>query len=289
VYNAERYLILDDIRLDEDGQIWDGPMPHPDQVHGRHGNVLLTNGVDSTTLVESAKQGEVEHWRVVNTANARTMVLGIEGAKMRIIGTDGGLLTTPYVQERVLLPVGQRYELQIDYTDAGTVVLNSYVPALDDNNNLIEVAVPVFTVEVEETGEAPRVISRPVIEELIAERAANRTEVMEFDGINGDNGIEWRINGVAHSMEPLFSFDTGDTVEITLRNLLGQEHPFHLHGQFFRVLDDSTQPGLKDTVLLPGGSEVKIVAYMDNPGNWMAHCHILEHAELGMMATIDVK
>ncbi|MEC8051902.1 MAG: multicopper oxidase domain-containing protein, partial [Myxococcota bacterium] len=93
-------------------------------------------------------------------------------------------------------------------------------------------------------------------------------------------------------MEPIFTFKKGDTVEITLKNETGPEHPFHLHGQFFEIVDDgryfTSQPGLKDTVLVPGNTELKIRAYFDNPGHWMAHCHILEHAALGMMSEILV-
>ena len=82
-----------------------------------------------------------------------------------------------------------------------------------------------------------------------------------------------------------------ETVLITLVNKQNPEHPFHLHGQFFEILDDgfgSSQPGLKDTVLVPGRRTVRIRASMKNPGSWMAHCHILEHAELGMMSEIEV-
>lgn len=45
----------------------------------------------------------------------------------------------------------------------------------------------------------------------------------------------------------------------------------------------TNQPGLKDTVLVPGMEEVEIIAYLDNPGQWMAHCHIFEHAKLDML------
>ena len=41
-------------------------------------------------------------------------------------------------------------------------------------------------------------------------------------------------------------------------------------------------------MLVGGGETVEIVAHLDNPGRWMAHCHILEHAELGMMSEIVV-
>ena len=72
-----------------------------------------------------------------------------------------------------------------------------------------------------------------------------------------------------------------------LRGGAGPEHPFHLHGQFFKVLTGD-EPGFKDTVLVPGQSRVEIEAYLDNPGHWMLHCHIQEHAELGMMAEMHV-
>ncbi|MFZ5479254.1 MAG: multicopper oxidase domain-containing protein [Myxococcota bacterium] len=48
------------------------------------------------------------------------------------------------------------------------------------------------------------------------------------------------------------------------------------------------EPGLKDTVLVPGGGGATLYTELDNPGRWMAHCHILEHAELGMMTELDV-
>jgi FtsP/CotA-like multicopper oxidase with cupredoxin domain len=94
-------------------------------------------------------------------------------------------------------------------------------------------------------------------------------------------------------MEPLFTFRQGETVRLTLVNQLGPYHPVHIHGQFFEIVDDGrpvTQfPGLKDTVLLPGGDELDILVYFDNPGRWMVHCHILEHAELGMMGEVIVE
>ena len=52
---------------------------------------------------------------------------------------------------------------------------------------------------------------------------------------------------------------------------------------------ETEQPGLKDTVLVPGQCTVELVAWLDNPGEWMAHCHILEHAALGMMEHFVVR
>ena len=71
-------------------------------------------------------------------------------------------------------------------------------------------------------------------------------------------------------------------------------HPFHLHGQFFQIVardgEPTDEPGWRDTVMIPAGAgrSVTVATYFDNPGMWMYHCHILEHAEAGMMALVEV-
>jgi FtsP/CotA-like multicopper oxidase with cupredoxin domain len=66
----------------------------------------------------------------------------------------------------------------------------------------------------------------------------------------------------------------------------GAEHPYHLHGEFFQVLERSSGemiPGQMDTILLEADEEILIWTNFTNPGRWMSHCHILEHAERGLM------
>jgi FtsP/CotA-like multicopper oxidase with cupredoxin domain len=284
-YDVERYLMLDDLLLGDSGRIVPPILSGMDAMHGRSGNILLTNGTLSKNARAAGEQGSVERWRLVNTANARTMELEIEGASFRIIGTDGGLLAQPYKTKRITLPVGQRYDVEVTYENAGPVTLKSIVLELDANDKVIEVPQPVFQVDVAASAKVPREIVWPEINPVT--RAPDADATIAIDAINGANGVEWRLNGKSHSMEPLFTFRQGQAVRIKLENKLGPEHPFHLHGQFFEI-QDKKQPGLKDTVLVPGMSTVEIVAYMDNPGRWMAHCHILEHSELGMMSEIVV-
>jgi FtsP/CotA-like multicopper oxidase with cupredoxin domain len=81
---------------------------------------------------------------------------------------------------------------------------------------------------------------------------------------------------------------------IGARNSLhGMQHPIHLHGQRFLVLSvngvRNPNPVWKDTVLVPAGSAVDILAEMSNPGSWMLHCHIAEHLESSMMMHFDVE
>ena len=73
----------------------------------------------------------------------------------------------------------------------------------------------------------------------------------------------------------------------TVTNTIDFAHPFHLHGFFFQVLSPAGPLEWKDTVNVPvDGSVSFAVRYDDRPGMWMFHCHILDHAEAGMMGTL---
>jgi FtsP/CotA-like multicopper oxidase with cupredoxin domain len=292
-YDLQRYLVLDDVGLDDKGQLTLEPFTSGmTAMHGRIGNVLLTNGKLAANAQGEAKQGHIERWRMVNSANARTFMLELEGAQFRVIGTDGGLLASPYTTKRVTLPVGARYDLEVTYDQPGTAKLVSYIYDLDANQNVIEVPTDAFRVDVA-PGEAPRTIDWP--EQLaLPKRLPDQAVNITIDAIQHATGsIEWQLNGMSgdqmsHDGEPMFTFKRGDTVRIKFENKVGPEHPFHLHGQFFAIRD-AKLPGLKDVVLVPGMGTVEVDAYFDNPGRWMAHCHNLEHAELGMMTEIVVE
>ena len=92
-------------------------------------------------------------------------------------------------------------------------------------------------------------------------------------------------------------FRVGDRVKIRLVNEMDSDHPmhhpFHIHGAGrFLILtrDGVVEPNLvwKDTVLVPTGQTVEILLEVTNPGLWMAHCHIAEHHESGMMFSFSV-
>ena len=95
-----------------------------------------------------------------------------------------------------------------------------------------------------------------------------------------------------------WAFTVGDRVKIRLVNEMeGSEHPmhhpFHIHGcGRFLVLARQGVPEenlvWKDTVLVPAGHTVDILLDVTNPGRWMAHCHIAEHNQTGMMFSFDV-
>ena len=94
-----------------------------------------------------------------------------------------------------------------------------------------------------------------------------------------------------------WDFTVGDRVKIRLVNEMEADHPmhhpFHIHGAGrFLVLsrDDEPEENLvwKDTVLVRSGQTVDILLDVSNPGLWMAHCHIAEHNQSGMMFSFNV-
>jgi len=119
---------------------------------------------------------------------------------------------------------------------------------------------------------------------------ASDTSNMIWQLIDRETGAE---NGAID-----WTFTVGDRVKIRLVNEMDSDHPmhhpFHIHGAGrFLVLsrDDVPESNLvwKDTVLLRAGETVDILLDVSNPGRWMAHCHIAEHHESGMMFSFDVE
>jgi FtsP/CotA-like multicopper oxidase with cupredoxin domain len=122
----------------------------------------------------------------------------------------------------------------------------------------------------------------------------------EMNVMSNLSNMVWKVidteTGAANH-EISWTLHVGDRVKIRLDNSAGSDHqmhhPFHIHGAGrFLVLDRSgvPEPNLvwKDTVLVRAGEIVNILFDVTNPGRWMAHCHIAEHIESGMMFSFDV-
>lgn len=289
--DQERAFVLDDIYMNSDGTPASSEMSWMESVMGRLGNVIVVNGsLDS--LEGEIRENAVERWRLVNTANARTLQVTIEGARWRVIGVDGTLLPEPYEARYLYMPVGRRYDLEV-IPESEEVQLKLLLPTEDGGTT----AATIFTGTV---GDEPSQITRD--DEWMDWGAAPLPELpeitqsveLEFNAYaeEGDSLATWTINGRSWGDHEVIEVQGNTPSQITLRDLSGRPHPFHLHGQFFQVLSRNGNPpqypGLLDTVQMSGEDEVVIQTSFDNPGLWMAHCHILEHAEQGMMTQISV-
>jgi FtsP/CotA-like multicopper oxidase with cupredoxin domain len=127
-------------------------------------------------------------------------------------------------------------------------------------------------------------------EDLMPEiNRASDAETMRWKLVDGATGAE--------NAQIDWTFTVGDRVKIRLENGMDQDHPmhhpFHIHGAGrFVVLARDGEPDdnlvWKDTVLVRAGQTVDILLEVTNPGLWMAHCHIAEHAQAGMMFSFSV-
>jgi FtsP/CotA-like multicopper oxidase with cupredoxin domain/cation diffusion facilitator CzcD-associated flavoprotein CzcO len=125
-------------------------------------------------------------------------------------------------------------------------------------------------------------------------------DMVEVNRLTTATNMRWKLIDRQTGAENAaidWRFRVGDRVKIRLLNEMAGDHPmhhpFHVHGAGrFLVLarDGAVEANLvwKDTVLVRAGETVDILLDVTNPGRWMAHCHIAEHHESGMMFSFDV-
>ncbi len=125
-------------------------------------------------------------------------------------------------------------------------------------------------------------------------------DMVEVNRLTTPANMRWKLidrHTDAENAAIDWRFRVGDQVKIRLLNEMAGDHPmhhpFHIHGAGrFLVLsrDGEVEPNLvwTDTVLIPAGQTVDILLDVTNPGRWMAHCHIAEHHESGMMFSFEV-
>jgi FtsP/CotA-like multicopper oxidase with cupredoxin domain len=125
-------------------------------------------------------------------------------------------------------------------------------------------------------------------------------DMVEVNRMTTPANMRWKLvdrDTGAENAQIDWTFHVGDQVKLRLVNEMGSDHPmphpFHVHGAGRFVIlarDDVVEPNLvwKDTVLVRTGETVDILLDVTNPGRWMAHCHIAEHHESGMMFSFNV-
>jgi FtsP/CotA-like multicopper oxidase with cupredoxin domain len=126
-------------------------------------------------------------------------------------------------------------------------------------------------------------------------------DMVEVNRMTTPANMRWKLvdrDTGAENAQIDWTFRVGDQVKVRLVNEMDSDHPmphpFHVHGAGRFVIlarDDVAEPNLvwKDTVLVRTGETVDILLDVTNPGRWMAHCHIAEHHESGMMFSFNVE
>ncbi|NUP11819.1 MAG: multicopper oxidase family protein [Polyangiaceae bacterium] len=291
-FDRELVVVLDDIRLKANGEIEEYPDDEGLAI-GREGNTLLFNGQVSPTV--HAQPGETLRLRLVNTANGRFFNLKLAGHSFLVVGTDGGLIPKPFTTKTLLMSPGERYDVLVSLEgNVGDELAFTTEPYERGHGTGENPAMPIATLKLdgEPVEGAPLPTAGPSTD-LLPEDAPVESIVLDEGTIDG--ALQFTINGATYPDVAPIVVPLGESRVLELRNDAEMDHPFHLHGFFFQVIERNGQivPEAdrfdKDTIIVPMESSMKVVARFDEPGMWMYHCHILEHAELGMMGEVHVE
>lgn len=284
-------LVMSDMSLDEDGRFQpvDSGGKFGD-LFGREGSVILVNGKVMPQL--KVRAGKQQRWRVINAARARYYSLRVRDHVLTRIGGDNGLAARSEELTRVLVTPGERADIVFTPSDEpGTTRTVLWAPTDRGYGSLFSrPRVPmmeIYTVEEPPVRPAEIPVELRHIAPIDVSGAVEKTLDLTIDLSNND--VVMGFNNTPYwEMKPIEA-RIGETHIWTLRNYTDFAHPFHLHGYFFQVLDDARIPEWKDTVDVPVDTELRIaVSFDERPGMWMYHCHILDHAEVGMMGQLHV-
>jgi len=293
ITDDEKVLMIDDMKLTSENQFTKpgGAVSRLLERHdGREGRTLLVNGKENSVININA--GQIERWRLINDASARYFLLRFQGKSFQLIGTDGGLLETPQTISEILITPGERIDIAMGKFEKGETILMESLPY----NRRVSIRPKLYTYASVQVGEErPSVASIPAhlrrIEPLAPQNAEVTRRIKFSVGPSMKNGLNFLINNDMHLNDKPVKVGELQIWEIANTSLM--DHPFHLHGFFFQVIEQNEIApdyiSWKDTINLPPRSKTKIAWLPDDrPGMWMYHCHILEHHEAGMMAHFEV-
>jgi len=311
-YSGDHIFVLDDWYLDARGKRLEGTDRGDME---RFGNVETVNGKSSDAIEPLVLQtGELHKLRFINASTAAVHTLRITGHQFRITHTDGHPLTQPFMTDVITLSPGERIDAEVAATGApgSTAVIMSDRPELG-------IRIPITYKAGSRTAlaspfVAPASRAFPRIKERIPDAVLELNSAMGMmsgggGGMGGMQGMmgmgsstsgmmQWTINGKSFpDTEPIF-VKVGEVVRVRLRNsdtamMHPMDHPIHIHGTYFQVVSlngqDPPRETWKDTIVVPAGQSVDIAFVMKNAGQWMLHCHIIDHEDGGMVTMIEAR
>jgi FtsP/CotA-like multicopper oxidase with cupredoxin domain len=313
--DREVIWVLSDFKLGQDNQ----PVEDFGRVvdfgsGGRMGNVIAINGKAAGAQQKlELRPNERVRLRLVNASSARQLSLEFAGHQPWVVAFDGQGIRPQPLRGLLQLGGGQRTDLVLDGSaGSGEFAISD---KRDKGTRLATIAYGGAPVRPKVLGAPPAIapnrhptlnLSRATRHYLVFEggvlgmpaigKIDGRTQ--DVKGIMEQHGLSWTMNYTAqheHALmhEPLFHLKKGEQVIVKMVNRTEFEHPMHLHGHFFQVVAVNNKPVKeriwRDTVMLAPRQDIDIAFVADNVGEWMFHCHILDHAAGGMMGTVVVE
>jgi FtsP/CotA-like multicopper oxidase with cupredoxin domain len=300
-FDLDLALNLRDFRLGDDGQFIRQFKPRLAARGGTLGTVLTANWQVEPRYDVPA--GGLLRLRLAATDVTRIYRIQMPGAEARVIALDANPVPVPFDLEVYPLGAGQRMDLAIrlpaeegqvlrveTQSGAGPKVLASLVTKGSNLGRSLAELRPLPPNPVKEPDLA-NATSIPFEFSWSAEKAG-------VESICGSLGFSfWAINRVPWPGDvpdpggPLAVLKQGQSYIFNLINRTPNSHPIHLHGMSFRLLRSNQRallPLVTDTVLLEANEQIDVALVADNPGDWVFHCHVIEHQKTGLTGYIKV-
>ncbi|MDD1508935.1 multicopper oxidase family protein [Pseudomonas sp. CNPSo 3701] len=295
-FSHERTLCLKSWHVDEEGAFTEFSVPREAAREGTRGRLSTINGVSLPTLELPA--GQVVRLRLINVDSTITYRLNLSGGEARIYALDGNPINPRPLGKEYWLGPGMRIDLALKVPAAGSEELSL-------RNGPLRLATIKSVASDEPAAEWPPALPpNPVAEPDLtkaetlrfnfewaaalaspADEAAGRYKYWQI------NGQAWDINDKTCADRPIAKLKKDGHYIFVLRNMAQYQHPIHLHGLIFKVLDSNRrkiEPYYTDTFLLGKNETARIAFVADNPGVWMFHCHVIDHMETGLMAAVEI-
>lgn len=297
-------LVIQDKRADAAGNFAYAPAD-ADVMNGLLGGNVLVNGVHAPFAEVATRTYRL---RLLNGSNGRIYNLALSnGEAFMLIGSDGGLLAAPEAATTILLAPGERADVLVSFAGQAVgaeVFLESKIFDGGDYQGKQAFRILKFKVGQTETENftIPSALSNF---SSIPESQATRTRSFDISNGGGHGGhgggmmVMHNINGKSYDESRIDETIAAGATELwVFDNTEGIDpHPMHLHGALFQVLDRTGgrgqvlphEKGWKDTVLAMPGEKVRvIVAFGQEKGVFVFHCHNLEHEDSGMMLQMEI-
>ncbi len=267
---------------------------------GREGAVHLVNGRVLPTL--HVRSGLRQRWRIINAAKSRYEQLVLPGHSFTRIGGDDGMLESPELLDRIVLTPAQRADVVFepsnsalgDGQDTLTLTWVPYDRGFGTTYNRPDEPLLKFKFV---DGSGVKAAPLPAMHRdipVIDTAGATPVDISLTLNPDAEGRLAMGINGVPSWQAAHLATTLGERQLWTVKNTFDWDHPFHLHGFFFQVLDvNGVAPAVRewrDTVNVPVDATVRFAVHFDErPGMWMFHCHVLDHADAGMMGMVHLQ
>lgn len=301
LFDAEVTLNLRDWRLGGDSQFIDQFKARDAAKSGTFGTVRTANWQPSPSY--DAPSGGLVRVRILVADVTRIYNLKLAGADALIVAIDGHPVPVTMPLDMAVVSPGQRLDLVVRMPDSeGTLIdLEDIRPS---NPKTVARLRSVGTSLKRSLGDVPPLAANPAPEPDLANATpiplvlSATAEEAAKDSICGSLGYSfWAINKVPYPgdtpdpLAPLAEMKLGRTYLLNVENVTPHAHPIHIHGVNFKVVSSSTRPVLplvSDTYLILPDEKVQLAVVADNPGDWVFHCHIIEHQKTGMTGYVRI-